>query len=332
MINKIRYINDFDLSSIPIIETDFLIIGGGAAGFRSAIEAGKHGKTILITKDKLGESNTLYAQGGIAVAMNVGDQIIFHVDDTLKAGDGLCDEIAVKVMIEEGIDRVDELISWGANFDKLNIQAILASKAKVLFLCSPNNPVGSVLSFEDIETVVSQFSGIVVCDEAYIEWSDKKSLVEIVEKYDNLIVLRTFSKIWGLAGIRCGVLIANREIVNLLSFIQPLFSQSDLTADVILSRLKNCENFGCYRSKMIELRNDFFAFLTKLNIVEKTFESFANFLLVKFSNGLKVEQSLAAEKILVANCSNQVANTLRIAIGTETEMERVKKVMRNIQL
>jgi L-aspartate oxidase len=115
-----RYITDFDLSSISIIETDFLIIGGGAAGFRSAIEAGKHGKTILITKDKLGESNTLYAQGGIAVAMNVGDQIIFHVDDTLKAGDGLCDEIAVKVMIEEGIDRVDELISWGANFDKLN--------------------------------------------------------------------------------------------------------------------------------------------------------------------------------------------------------------------
>jgi L-aspartate oxidase len=117
---SIRYITDFDLSSIPIIETDFLIIGGGAAGFRSAIEAGKHGKTILITKDKLGESNTLYAQGGIAVAINAGDQVIFHVGDTLKAGDGLCDEIAVKVMVEEGIDRVDELISWGADFDKLN--------------------------------------------------------------------------------------------------------------------------------------------------------------------------------------------------------------------
>lgn len=117
---SIRYITDFDLSRISIIETDFLIIGGGAAGFRSAIEAGNYGKAVLITKDKLGESNTLYAQGGIAVAKNAGDQVIFHVDDTLKAGDGLCDEVAVKVMVEEGIDRVDELVSWGADFDKHN--------------------------------------------------------------------------------------------------------------------------------------------------------------------------------------------------------------------
>ncbi|HGE70204.1 TPA: L-aspartate oxidase [Candidatus Poribacteria bacterium] len=114
----VRYIANFDLSELSIIKTDFLVIGGGAAGFRSAIEAGKHGKTILITKDKLGESNTLYAQGGIAVAKNAGDQVIFHVEDTLKAGDGLCDEVAVKVMVEEGIDRVDELVSWGADFDK----------------------------------------------------------------------------------------------------------------------------------------------------------------------------------------------------------------------
>mgnify|MGYP000737142748 CR=1 FL=1 len=114
----VRYITNFDLSELSITKTDFLVIGGGAAGFRSAIEAGKHGKTILITKDKLGESNTLYAQGGIAVAKNAGDQVIFHVEDTLKAGDGLCDEVAVKVMVEEGIDRVDELVSWGADFDK----------------------------------------------------------------------------------------------------------------------------------------------------------------------------------------------------------------------
>ena len=115
---SIRYITEFDLSKIPIIKTDFLIIGGGAAGFRAAIEAGGHGSTILITKDKLGESNTLYAQGGIAVAKNAGDQVMFHVEDTLKAGDGLCNEETVKIMVEEGIDRVDELVSWGADFDK----------------------------------------------------------------------------------------------------------------------------------------------------------------------------------------------------------------------
>jgi len=85
-----------------------------------------HGKTILITKDKLGESNTLYAQGGIAVAKNAGDQVMFHVEDTLNAGDGLCDEEAVKIMVEEGIDRVDELVEWGADFDKDKINNKLA--------------------------------------------------------------------------------------------------------------------------------------------------------------------------------------------------------------
>ena len=124
-----RYILDFDLTKIPQIQTDFLIIGGGAAGLRAAIEAGKHGKTLLITKDKFRESNTLHAQGGIAVAKNVGDQASYHIKDTLIAGDGLCDEPAVKVMVEEGVERVDELISWGANFDKLNDKLLFTMEA-----------------------------------------------------------------------------------------------------------------------------------------------------------------------------------------------------------
>ena len=125
----VRYLIDFDLSMIPQIYTDFLIIGGGAAGFRSAIESAKHGETLLVTKDKLGESNTMYAQGGIAVAINAGDQVMFHVEDTLIAGDGLCDESAVKVMVEEGIDRVDELVSWGANFDRQGKDLVFTMEA-----------------------------------------------------------------------------------------------------------------------------------------------------------------------------------------------------------
>jgi L-aspartate oxidase len=123
------YILNFDLSRIPQIHTDFLIIGGGAAGLRAAIESGKHGKTLLITKDKLRESNTMRAQGGIAVAMNAGDQASYHINDTLKAGDGLCNEPAVKVMVEEGIERVDELISWGANFDRQNDKLLFTMEA-----------------------------------------------------------------------------------------------------------------------------------------------------------------------------------------------------------
>ena len=113
-----RYIVQFDSEQLPRIETDFLVIGSGSAGLRAAIEANKHGDVVLITKSALKESNTSYAQGGIAVAMSEEDTIDAHVEDTLKAGVGLCDETAVQVMVKEGIQRVAELIEWGANFDR----------------------------------------------------------------------------------------------------------------------------------------------------------------------------------------------------------------------
>ena len=116
---KHRYIVPFDSEKLPHIEADLLVIGSGSAGLRAAIEvSNKHGDVVLITKSALKESNTSYAQGGIAVAMSEEDTIDAHVEDTLKAGVGLCDETAVQVMVEEGIQRVAELIEWGANFDR----------------------------------------------------------------------------------------------------------------------------------------------------------------------------------------------------------------------
>ncbi len=97
---------------------DFLVIGGGVAGLRAAIELSSHGNVIVLTKDKPTESTTGYAQGGIAVAISDEDRVGIHYDDTIKAGAGLCDEDAVKVMVEEGPDYIRELISWGAEFDK----------------------------------------------------------------------------------------------------------------------------------------------------------------------------------------------------------------------
>lgn len=113
-----RYILQFDTSALPRIDTDFLVIGSGSAGLRAAIQANQHGSVLLMTKSALKESNTRYAQGGIAVAMNVDDTIDAHVQDTLNAGVGICDPSAVQIMVEEGIERVAELIEWGAKFDK----------------------------------------------------------------------------------------------------------------------------------------------------------------------------------------------------------------------
>jgi L-aspartate oxidase len=98
--------------------TDFLIIGGGVAGLRAAIELAPHGNVLVITKDMPSESSTEYAQGGIAVALSDEDEVGIHYDDTIKAGDGLCNEAAVKVLVGEGPERIQELIAWGAEFDR----------------------------------------------------------------------------------------------------------------------------------------------------------------------------------------------------------------------
>lgn len=113
-----RYLVDINPSKIPQEETDFLVIGSGNAGLRAAIEVAKHGKVLLISKAQVREGSTVRAQGGIAVAMSPEDDVSYHVSDTLKAGAGLCDETAVRTMVEDGIERVKELISWGAKFDR----------------------------------------------------------------------------------------------------------------------------------------------------------------------------------------------------------------------
>lgn len=99
-------------------QVDFLVIGSGVAGLRAAIELARHGNVLIVTKDVPSESSTEYAQGGIAVALSDEDEVGIHLEDTLKAGDGLCDEHTVRVLVEEGPERISELISWGAEFDK----------------------------------------------------------------------------------------------------------------------------------------------------------------------------------------------------------------------
>src|SRR5262245_30775352 len=99
-------------------QTDFIVIGSGVAGLRAALELGSEGRVVVLTKDRIDESNTEYAQGGVAVALSDDDEIALHVEDTLNAGAGLCDEQAVQVLIEEGPRYIRELIEWGAEVER----------------------------------------------------------------------------------------------------------------------------------------------------------------------------------------------------------------------
>jgi len=113
-----RFLVSFDTKDIPFIQTDILVIGSGITGLRAAIEAAKYAKVLIITKDKLGEGNTVQAQGGIAVVLSEGDSFERHIEDTIRVGCGLFNEEAVRILVEEGPSRIQELIQWGADFDK----------------------------------------------------------------------------------------------------------------------------------------------------------------------------------------------------------------------
>lgn len=223
----------------------------------------------------------------------------------------------------ENVSVVDVPLE-GPDLNVLNVGEILNQPAKVLFLASPNNPVGTLLDLKVVEEIVQRFRGIVVMDEAYIEWTSQSTCAGWVLKYDNLIILRTFSKMWGLAGVRCGVSIATKSAIDTLRLAQPMFSFPDSSAEIVMDKMNDVERLFGYKMRMDRYRVDFFDFLMKLEFVERVYPGEANFLLVKFRDEKKVQLHLLREKILVSSAAHQVPNTLRISIGSRVEMERVK--------
>src|SRR5437870_11707320 len=113
----------------PQTETDFIVIGAGIAGLRAAIELASAGRVLVVTKQEVSESNTQYAQGGIAVALSDEDEVGLHLHHTVEAGDGLVDAEAARVLVEEGPQRIEELISWGTEFARSGTKLTLTREA-----------------------------------------------------------------------------------------------------------------------------------------------------------------------------------------------------------
>lgn len=190
---------------------------------------------------------------------------------------------------------------------------------RLVFLCSPNNPTGNLLDRNDIETVLERFDGIVVVDEAYIDFAQTESLVEWLDRFDNLVVSQTFSKAWGLAGARVGLAFAQAKIIALLNKIKPPYNISALNQQAVLSALENPsvyqEQLKLIRSEKAKLQDA----LTDLDMVEKIYPSDANFLLIKVRKADRLYDELLEEKIIVRNRSSLIADTLRITVGTPEE-------------
>lgn len=201
-------------------------------------------------------------------------------------------------------------------------------KPKVFFLCSPNNPTGN--SIEDIEFYIQNFDGIVVVDEAYIEFSGKKSCIELLEKFPNLIVLQTFSKAWGMAGARVGIAYSSQEIIMLINTVKSPYNINSLSLNKIMQLInyKNIieENIKNTLSEISILKNE----LLNIECVKRVFPTDANFFLIEFNNAENVYQELLKNEILTSKRSPQIPDCIRINVGKKEENNKLINVLKGI--
>lgn len=208
---------------------------------------------------------------------------------------------------------------------QLNVEAVLQSATpdvKMIFLCSPNNPTGNLLRKTDIKTLLKKFKGIVVLDEAYADFSNG-SLLREVSDYPNLIVLHTFSKAWGLAGIRLGMAFASEEIISVLDKIKPPYNISALTQQLALNELNTEEKKNTAVNILIAEREKLMEYFSKSQCAIRAYPSDSNFLLVKFNDPKKIYNYLLKNGIVTRDRSSVAEGCLRITIGTPEENQKL---------
>ncbi len=220
---------------------------------------------------------------------------------------------------------------------QLNVPAILQSitkQTKLIFVCSPNNPTGNVMNRDSIVEIAKNFDGIVVIDEAYIHFAEAESMVAEIDDLSNIVILQTFSKAWGMAGIRVGVALASREIVGSMNKVKPPYNVSGIAQKIVLDALDNSDQIAVWTAAAIKEREKMAERLIGLDLVTNVFPSDANFLLVRVINAAVIYRYLIEQKIVVRDRSNVelCVGCLRITTGTAEENARLIAALENIEL
>lgn len=201
-----------------------------------------------------------------------------------------------------------------------DLETILEDKnLKLVFICSPNNPSGNLIKGETIEKILNNFKGIVVVDEAYEDFSTEISWLNKIKNYPNLVVMQTFSKAWGMAGLRVGMAFAQEEIMALMNKVKPPYNISILNQNEVLKELNHTDKFSLRLKEIIEQRNFLEKELQNFSFVRKIFPSDANFLLIEVEDANALYQYLVNQKIIIRNRNSVVRNAVRITIGSEVE-------------
>ena len=206
------------------------------------------------------------------------------------------------------------------------------AQSKILFLCSPNNPTGNSFSIETIEALLLRFRGLVVIDEAYIDFSDEKSWLEKLKKYPNLVITQTLSKAYGLAGIRLGVCYASQQIIAILNSIKPPYNINELSQQRAIERLLQSDEVVQEILKIKEERAYLVSNLKTINYVQEIYPSACNFVLIKVDNATKRYDQLITKGIVIRNRTSQplCENCLRLTVGTRLENSRLIQVLKEI--
>lgn len=218
------------------------------------------------------------------------------------------------------IELIKIPLNSGFQINEASLKEYLVNpKLKLILICSPNNPTGNLIDSSVIERIASSFNGIVLIDEAYIEFSESNSCIGLLSIYPNLIISQTFSKARGLAAARIGLAYSNPNIINLLNRVKPPYNVSTLNQQAAIEAIGDLDKFEKNKAQILKNKKILSDALNQVRIVEKVYPSEANFFLIKTRNANAVYNALVQQKIIIRNRNNVIENCLRITVGTKQE-------------
>ena len=230
------------------------------------------------------------------------------------------------------IENSEVLLTKNFELDVEEILSAVDRNTKLILLCSPNNPTGNSFSAAHIETLLTNFQGLLVIDEAYIDFSDQKSWLNKLQQFPNLIVTRTFSKAYGMAGLRLGVGYASEDVIAILNRIKPPYNVNELTQSKAFKMLQNVDVIEEQIKEILVERNCLAQNLAQIEFIREIYPTDANFILVKVDDADRRYREILDSGVVVRNRSSQAlcANTLRFTVGTPEENESLLRFLNTL--
>lgn len=224
------------------------------------------------------------------------------------------------------------LTSEEFQLDTENILKAIDNNTKLIFICCPNNPTGNGVKWEAIKKILENFSGLVIIDEAYINFAKYRSLIPELLNYPNLVILQTLSKAWGLAGLRVGMAFASEPIIDIFNRIKPPYNINIASQKLVLEALNNTDKINAWIKETVEERDKLSAELAMLPFIIKVYPSDANFILVKTNDPLAIYNYLVTKKIIIRDRSKVelCEGCLRITVGTKGENRKLIDTLKEI--